>query len=657
MVSKEQVEEINNKTSIVDLVGEYVSLTKKGANQVGLCPFHNDSSPSFFVSPEKNICKCMSCNEGGRPITFLMKIKNIPFLEAVSILASKLNIDVNDSQVSNQSNQVDENKLKQYKALEDASIFYTKNLDNTQDGLDAKKYLIDRGINEENIKTFKIGLSPIQNNSLYKLFKHPDYNYDDSIIEELGLVRYSNINKEFHDSFTRRIIFPISDENSKIVGFSGRSYLKKDLDNKDTPKYFNSIDSNIFKKSNVLYNLNIAIPYIRKMKRIILVEGFMDVIALSICGFHESVCSMGTALTKNQVSLIKKYTNDVIVCYDGDNAGIKATTNAIDMLSSAGIDVKIIYFKDNMDPDEYISKLGKEQFIDFFNNNQLDAIQFKYEVITNSVDLSNVADIERAKNRLISILLFNVSNLLIDSYLKKFASFVNISFDTIKQDFDRTRDKTFKPNNKTSNDHEPNFYGNDYYDNYYQTVDVENNFDTQKEVSEKQQTNTMNKFEESQKRLIIYSIKNKRYAYTIDEKINFNNFSENNAKIFEQLIDVYYNKYDEFDLNIFSSMNETSKKALELFSLNENSSDVPFTEIKFNDIDFNLCLATVNLAELIDYKKDVEKEIKLFNPSNLDQDDKKINLTIKNFSLLQKCIEVQRQIKDIIKQSKNNNDK
>lgn len=422
MIPNDKLEQLINKCDIVELVrSEGINLEKVGKNYRGLCPFHDDKNPSFYVNQEKKIAHCMTCKGGGNPISFIKSMHNFTFDEACLYLAKKMNIELD---VTLSSKKIDK-YTKHYKVMQNAKEFYEYYLNNTHLGEDAKKYLHNRGLKDETIKCFNIGLSPKKSDILYKTLT----NEEDVTIEllESGMIK-SNQNG-YYDLFTNRIMFPICDEFGQTIAFSGRVY---DIDSDS--KYINSPETVLFHKSQVLYNLNNAKDAVRKNKRIILFEGFMDVIAAYNAGLKEGVCSMGTSLTDEQCRLIKKYTNNCIISYDGDNAGLEATIRAIDLLNKNGIKSNVVLLPDKLDPDEYAKKYGYDELAKLYDN-PLDIYSFKYNFYKNKTNFNNYVMVDEFKINIFNMIYETKSNVIIENYIKILSKDLNISFESIKNDY------------------------------------------------------------------------------------------------------------------------------------------------------------------------------------------------------------------------------
>ncbi len=414
LIDKKIIDEINEKTDIVSLVSEYVKLEKAGKNFRGLCPFHSETNPSFSVSPEKNIAMCFSCKEGGRPIKFYQKINNIPYMQAVSELGKRLNIDI----------KYDSNKspdLEEHYALKEAAQFYNYYLLNSENGLKAQEFLHQRGITKEEINTFNIGLAPNEQNSIYKLLTEKDYTNTE--LENAGLIHISRDNF-IKDVFVNRVLFPITDEESRIVGFSGRSLGAEE------PKYYNSPESLVFKKSEVLYNFSNALNEIKKHDRVIIHEGFFDVIKSHKAGLKYSVAVMGTALTNDHIKVLSKYTKNVIIAFDGDNAGIEAAIKSIPLFLRNKFRVDVLWIKDGLDPDDYFNKYGKESYLKLYDN-LMDHYAFIYEVNKQKLNLKNQNDQEKLKLVVKDLLAYAPSTTK-DFYIEKLAQDLSVSKESLR---------------------------------------------------------------------------------------------------------------------------------------------------------------------------------------------------------------------------------
>lgn len=427
MISKEDIQKLIEATDMVALVSPYTKLIKSGSGYKALCPFHHEDTPSFNVSQEKHLAYCFGCHKGGDPIKFLMEIKHIDFMEAVRELAKINNMPLALEPV----NQVDLQNEKYYKLNALAQEFYTRNLWTTKSGEEALNYLRKRGLSDDEIKEFKIGLAPKERDILYKVLKDSGFLELDMV--DAGLVKASG--DGYTDVFTKRIMYPLEDEKSRVLGFSGRIYLPDDK----MAKYMNTTDTPVFKKNMVIYNLNRALGTIKDKNRVIVHEGFMDVIATYRAGLKEVVCSMGTQLTQNQIRVLRRYTKNVILAFDSDKAGILATYRAKDMFEAEGFSVKVFEIKNAKDSDEYVFKYGKDKYVEFFNNNLLDALDYTYNTLIKGINLQDNDKVESVKEQIFILLKKKQSAIIADKYLKRLASDLNISLDVLYRDYNYSR--------------------------------------------------------------------------------------------------------------------------------------------------------------------------------------------------------------------------
>lgn len=354
--SDDIIEDIRFGNDIVELINGYTSLKQRGNSYIGLCPFHKESTPSFSVSPDKQLYHCFGCGASGTVYNFIMDIENYDFLDALMYLADRINYPLPEPNGSF-DNSLSEKKQILYDIHKLVAKKFYENLSNPQSQI-ANDYLDKRGISKNARIKFGLGYSLFKKDDIYNFLKQKGY--DDEIILESGLVIKSK-NNSFFDRFFGRLIFPIIDVQGRVIGFGGRDLT----DNKTSPKYLNSPDTPIFNKSYNLYSINIAKN--NKNKELILVEGYIDVIALCQVGITNVVASLGTAFNENHIKLLKKYANKVIILFDSDDAGIKATLRAIPILIENGIYVRVAQVEDAKDPDEYISNFGTNNFIKLLN--------------------------------------------------------------------------------------------------------------------------------------------------------------------------------------------------------------------------------------------------------------------------------------------------
>ena len=418
-VSNEEINDIRASADIVAIIGSYIPLTQKGKNFVGVCPFHDDHSPSMSVSPEKQIYKCFACGASGNVFTFVAEYENVSFIEAVRIVASKCGKELS---ITTYNNNVSQALKEENEIMDLTQKFFLNNL-RTKFGKDALEYLKNRGLNEDIIKEFGIGLSLDSNDSLYQLLLKK--NYDIKKLLDLGLV--NSVNGKTYDMFTRRITFPLWDKDGNIVGFSARVYRNE----KDVSKYMNSRESKLFKKGETLYNYHKAKDIAKRERKIIVVEGFMDAIRISSIGIKNVVALQGTAMTTEQVQLLKKLRVKVILCLDNDNAGLIATINNGDELIKNEIETEVIRLSGEKDPDEYILANGGEAFKNNVDK-PLSYFEFKMNYLKQNKDLNNVEDLSIYVNDVLKSLTEIDDPILKELTLDKMSKEYNLSISVLK---------------------------------------------------------------------------------------------------------------------------------------------------------------------------------------------------------------------------------
>lgn len=375
MIDQPTIDRILDATNIVDVVSEFVTLRKRGVNYVGLCPFHDDKSPSFYVSPAKNICKCFACGEGGTAVHFIMKHEQIGYFDALRFLAKKYNIEIAERELSDEEKRVRSDRESMFIVNAWAQQYFSQMLHEHVEGKTVgMRYFIERGFREDTIRKFQLGYSLDQRDALYQQALRKGYKKE--YLEKTGLViAYENGN--VNDRFRGRVIFPVHSLSGKVVAFGGR-VLKKD---EKTAKYVNSPESPIYHKSNELYGIYFAKQAIVKADRCYLVEGYTDVISMHQSGVENVVASSGTALTHGQIRLIHRFTNNITVLYDGDAAGIKAAIRGIDLLLDEGMNVKVVLLPDGEDPDSFARSHSATEFTEFIRQHETDFIRFKTKLL------------------------------------------------------------------------------------------------------------------------------------------------------------------------------------------------------------------------------------------------------------------------------------
>lgn len=516
-ISNEIINEIRNKTDIVDVVSRYVNLTKKGKNYIGVCPFHDDHSPSMSVSPEKQIFTCFSCGATGNVFTFVSDFEKISFSDAVRLLGEKAGISIgNNTYIGNSK------RDEYFDIYDNANKFYQNSLF-TNLGKNAIQYLKNRNIDRDTIKKFGIGLS-VQKLSLTDYLKNKNYSIDKLI--DVGLT-----NDNGNDIFINRIMFPIYDLAGNPVAFSGRIY-----NTKDTSKYINTKETDKFKKGKILYNYHIAKEHLKKNDSVIIMEGQMDVIRASTIGVNNCIATMGTALTRDHKSIIKNMTNNVILCFDGDSAGEKATISAIELLEDTGVDIKIVRLPNDMDPDEYIIKEGKDSFL-YQISNATNLIDYKMELLKKNKDFGNIKDISSYVNSALKELVYEKDDIVVELNLKKLATSFDIDYDNLVNKYE-----------KLKNDN--------------------NNKDSYVKVNKPKKV--YNRYGQAECYLIYYMLKDDRVINMVEKRVGY--FPDKNIRELSNEIIYYFHKYGIINVADFisyiSSRNEILNTLKEILAMN-----------------------------------------------------------------------------------------
>ena len=418
--SEDLIEEIRQKNDIVDVISGYVKLQKKGSSYFGLCPFHNEKSPSFSVSRTKQMYYCFGCGAGGNVITFVMEYENFSFVEAVKMLAERAGVDVPEVEYSKEAKEKADLKTTLLEINKLAAKYFYAQLKSEQGKL-AHNYLTKRGLSEDTITAFGLGYSNKYSDDLYKYLKMKGYG--DEILAKAGLVSINEKNGVY-DKFWNRVMFPIMDVNNRVIGFGGR--VMGDA----KPKYLNSPETEVFDKSRNLYGLNRART--SRKSYFLICEGYMDVIALHQAGFTNAVASLGTALTSGHASLIKRYVNEVYLTYDSDEAGTKAALRAIPILKEAGITAKIIRMEPYKDPDEFIKNLGQEAFEERINKAR-NGFMFSLEILERDYDMNSPEGKTAFHNEVARRLTEFEEELERDNYIEAVAQKYHISLEKLRK--------------------------------------------------------------------------------------------------------------------------------------------------------------------------------------------------------------------------------
>ncbi len=413
-INNSSIDELKENINIVDEIAKVVPLKRAGSNYKGCCPFHNEKTPSFVVSEQKQIFTCFGCGETGNVIKFTQRYYNLGFLEAVEKLAREHGITLKHSGTE------DKDRERYYEINKEAARFFYRSF--TESKNPGYTYMKKRGIEDVTLKKFGIGYADDRWDSLYSFFK--EKGVEEKILLELGLI--SEKNGQFYDKFRNRVIFPIINTAGRVIGFGGRAIGDAQ------PKYLNSPENKVFQKKNNLYALNICKQDIAKQNSAIMVEGYMDVISLYQAGVHNAIASLGTALTDNQARLIKRYTRNVILSYDADQAGRKAALRGIDVLGGQDCRVKVLHVTDGKDPDEFIKQHGREAFLEL-TEKALPMIEYKLDALKQNLNLTTeegkIAFMKKAAE-----VLRTLSPIEADIYIKKLAKELKIAEGAIRME-------------------------------------------------------------------------------------------------------------------------------------------------------------------------------------------------------------------------------
>ena len=448
MITPQTIQQITSRIDIIDVVGEFVKLKKRGTNYIGNCPFHNEKSPSFTVSPAKEIYKCFGCGKSGNTITFLMEHEKYSYVEALRWLAARYNIEIKETETSPAQKMAQQTADSLYAINHFAMDFFTKQYWDTEDGATiAQSYMQHRGFLRPIVEKFKIGYNPSERDSLAKALIQNQFNPE--LFARTGLV----VERDggWQDNYRDRIIFPIHNTTGKIIGFGARQIAKNDR----SPKYINTPENEIYIKSRILYGSYFARTAIDKANECLLVEGYTDVVSLHQAGIENVVASGGTSLTIDQLRLVKKYTQNLTIIYDGDAAGVKAALRGLDMALEEGLNVQLVLIPDNEDPDSYVNKVGPDAFRAFVQSAKKDFILFQLEV-----QLKEVGNDLNKKNSLVNQMAETLSKInkaedftKLQEYVRKCADILRIDETGLTQLVNKfKRDKIVKDEKKMAYD-------------------------------------------------------------------------------------------------------------------------------------------------------------------------------------------------------------
>ncbi|WP_195514724.1 DNA primase [Paraclostridium bifermentans] len=590
-ISEEILEKIKSQNDIVDVISERVRLRKSGRNFTGLCPFHNEKTPSFSVSQEKQIYKCFGCGEAGNVISFVMKEKNLPFIEAVKYLANRANIplEMNNGEKSKSAKKKD----LLYRVNVEAAKFFFSNLMNNQN---AKEYFLNRGIKEETIKKFGLGFANDSWNSLMFYLRKKGIN--DVLLEEAGLISVNKEKGRKYDRFRNRVMFPVFDYQGRVIGFGGRV-----LDD-SKPKYLNSPETLVFQKGTNLYGLNFALKHNMSERYFVIVEGYMDLISLHQYGITNVVASLGTALTINQARLLKRYADKVIISYDADMAGQMATLRGLEILRTAGFDVRVLNIPQGKDPDEYVRSNGKEAFLKLINSAE-PLIDYRMKKAEEGIDFKNSQSLILYAKRIIEII-SDLDPVEKDVYIKKASENTGIKEQTL---YDILKSK-MKGNR-------------------------ENNFRNNKE-EDRSKLYVEPGFLKAERSILKIMLKNKEYLQYIEERISENDFILlEHKEIFTVIMLAKGENINNIDSFIESKLNNT-KSIGELVKIREEN--IFFADdVKVQINDFINEIHSYKLKQRIDQLRKEQKELE-----NQGKIEESIKLAIELASITKKLKESKR---------------
>ncbi len=453
MIHKEDIDKIFETARVEDVVADYVSLKKRGANLIGCCPFHNEKTPSFYVSPAKGIYKCFGCGKGGHAINFIMEHDRLTYPEALRYLAKKYHIEITEEEQTAEQVQFQNDRESLLVVSSFAQKHFSENLYNTDEGKSiGLGYFRERGLREDIIEKFHLGYSLNQRNAFTDIALATGYKME--YLVKSGLtIEYKNESErdiddvdeekktsqlKHADRFFGRVMFPIQNQSGRVIAFGGRT-LRTD---KKTSKYVNSPETEIYHKSDVLYGLYHSKVAIQKEKFCFLVEGYMDVIAMHQAGVENVVASSGTALTAGQIKLVQRFTNDIIISYDGDQAGINAALKGIDLLLEEGMNVKVLLFPDGEDPDSYSKKVGTQELKDFIVNNAQNFIDYQAHILTKGTKNDPLKKAEAIKKIVSSIAL--IPDAIYRSvYVKECSRIMEVEEAILLSELNKIRSKNF----------------------------------------------------------------------------------------------------------------------------------------------------------------------------------------------------------------------
>ncbi|EHG5979674.1 DNA primase [Enterococcus faecalis] len=603
-IPQEVIEEVRHRTNIVDIIGQYVQLKKSGKNYMGLCPFHEERSPSFSVAEDKQIFHCFGCGKGGTVFNFLQEIEGISFPESVKRVADLEHLSV-DFDWSEPREVADTPENQQRRSLlqlhSKAAELYHHILVNTKIGEPALNYLLERGLTQELIETFQIGFAPQKRDFLSQVFKNEQL--DETLFEPSGLFVQRD-NGTFLDRFYQRIMFPINDPQGNVIAFSGRLLKTADFPGDEMPKYLNSPETTLFNKRETLFNFDKARKEIRKENTVLLFEGFMDVIAAWQSGVKSGVASMGTSLTNEQIRRLERVAKEVVICYDGDNAGVQATNRAIQLLQeNSHFDLSIVSIPEKLDPDEYVRKYGAEAFQNLANHGRETVFSFKMNYHRLTRNMNNEKEQLDYVNELLRELTNVQSPLERDRYLNQIAQEFQLSVHSLEEQFNQLKQEQRSVQRQERQQ---------FYQDEMMPPPMEEPVFEESHVQNKLPLTQVQKAERS----LLFRLMNEQGVRQTVQQLPDFSFAHDEYQELYFLLESYATLHQSFDIADFINFlqdNQTKQLAIEIAyqNLSEESSEREVADLLH-------VIALSSIAEAIEQKKIQQQEAKRVGNQQLE---------------------------------------
>ena len=603
-IPQEVIEEVRHRTNIVDIIGQYVQLKKSGKNYMGLCPFHEERSPSFSVAEDKQIFHCFGCGKGGTVFNFLQEIEGISFPESVKRVADLEHLSV-DFDWSEPREVADTPENQQRRSLlqlhSKAAELYHHILVNTKIGEPALNYLLERGLTQELIETFQIGFAPQKRDFLSQVFKNEQL--DETLFEPSGLFVQRD-NGTFLDRFYQRIMFPINDPQGNVIAFSGRLLKTADFPGDEMPKYLNSPETTLFNKRETLFNFDKARKEIRKENTVLLFEGFMYVIAAWQSGVKSGVASMGTSLTNEQIRRLERVAKEVVICYDGDNAGVQATNRAIQLLQeNSHFDLSIVSIPEKLDPDEYVRKYGAEAFQNLANHGRETVFSFKMNYHRLTRNMNNEKEQLDYVNELLRELTNVQSPLERDRYLNQIAQEFQLSVHSLEEQFNQLKQEQRSVQRQERQQ---------FYQDEMMPPPMEEPVFEENHVQNKLPLTQVQKAERS----LLFRLMNEQGVRQTVQQLPDFSFAHDEYQELYFLLESYATLHQSFDIADFINFlqdNQTKQLAIEIAyqNLSEESSEREVADLLH-------VIALSSIAEAIEQKKIQQQEAKRVGNQQLE---------------------------------------